>query len=396
MDLGCLLDGLHDLGDLAVTRARLAAARIPATNGLTAKKELAFQCVQDLEFCHRLDSFLSEYFSQPGRKTIAWPDGILPLLTPLSSTTHPLEALDAVSASVTARSNDVASDLLGRSDTPMLEHCHRFIEREFPAHPSTRTPTKYDGSASWTEQEVSRAFRAPLVHHIDPVFKPTYSLRSAPQPGFRDNQIGAISYCWYLAIKECLAAELCALNVSEYDGLPLAFYRDMAKQCYDETRHACYFLHTSLRWLSERAFASDALSTALSELDETGTGLPIPVEGNFFETIHVADVAERLILMNAKTETIAIGKLKERLAGKLCAADPVLKLATEVDLQDEISHVRIGMKWLRFLIPEQRALNEKIADTMLIRGVLMLNTFAAVHSDADVGTMAKGLLSPFC
>jgi hypothetical protein len=274
----------------------------------------------------------------------------------------------------------------------MLEHCTAFLTTQvIPIYGSVAS--RHSAFGAPICEGVSRSLIVPLVHNLDPVYVPSSSLLSSVQPVFCDNKGEATPYFWYLAIKECLAAELCALNIAEYDGLPIAFYRDMAKQCFDETRHSHFFLETAIQWIREAAPESfpEALAPSIRRYLDTGTGLPIPREGNFFATIHAADVVERLILMNVKTETIAVRKLKERLLGRLCGSDPELKFATEIDLQDEISHVKIGSRWLRYLIPDETARSAKIEDTMLIRGVLMLNTVAAAASQ-PVGPLIDALL----
>jgi hypothetical protein len=42
----------------------------------------------------------------------------------------------------------------------------------------------------------------------------------------------------HTAFRETLAAEVAALSILEYDGLPWPFYLDMARQVEDESRHA--------------------------------------------------------------------------------------------------------------------------------------------------------------
>src|SRR5205085_6798080 len=127
-------------------------------------------------------------------------------------------------------------------------------------------------------------------------------------PEFGESIEENIPYFWIMAARETLASQMCALSAVEYDGLPLAFYSDMAKQCWDEARHSLSFV---------------LLAQKLTELKQIGPergggqseheGFPIPKEGNFYEAMLNADLAQRLVLMNQRTEAPAIPSITKRL-----------------------------------------------------------------------------------
>ena len=107
---------------------------------------------------------------------------------------------------------------------------------------------------------------------------------------------------------------------------------------------------------------------------KTGSGLPIPSEGNFYGVMWRADLVERLILMQIQTETPAVKTLAKRKRGALCNRIPMLKWVVEV--VDEISHARIGHFWLRHLIPSKRSREEAKEVASLLRGVLLAAVIA--------------------
>jgi len=72
----------------------------------------------------------------------------------------------------------------------------------------------------------------------------------------------------------------------EYDGLPLAFYRDFAKQARDEMRHALLFFRLGVDLLpSFLAWPppDHPLVPGARRFAETGSGLPVPRERNLYE-----------------------------------------------------------------------------------------------------------------
>jgi hypothetical protein len=70
-------------------------------------------------------------------------------------------------------------------------------------------------------------------------------------PEFSERLQDAVPYFWTLAIREAMACDSCALSGIEYDNLPLEFYRDIAKQAWDEAIHAEMFLRLSVELMPE-------------------------------------------------------------------------------------------------------------------------------------------------
>lgn len=392
--LASLLTEFTGLRCALVLRARLFAASIPPTAGFQEKLHLAQEGYGDFCKAERIDDFVLTYFNEKPRYTVSWPPELLTVLNSDQYQSSALSLSNALIGQLGIRIS-LAAKKIKEMCRPiiLLSHCIDFIDHDLAIGDVDNFELPCFGEVQFDDlTRVHCSHRSPALHQLDPIFQPSFSLLESPQPSFRDDRLSAISYFWYLSIKECLASELCALNIAEYDGLPLAFYCDMAKQCYDETRHAYHFLQTSLEWLINNPEISGAPRSAIAEHNLHIRGLAIPIQGNFFEMIHAADLAERLILMNAKTESVAVQKLRARLSSKLSQADPHFKFATEVDLQDEISHVRIGATWLSYLMPDSKNRSEKINDTMLIRGALMLNTFAA-SADTSVSDLANAILT---
>lgn len=396
MNLGGIIRAFQTLRNSLIIRGRLRAAEIPGTNGLQAKYEAARASYEDFEVAADIDRFAFGHFNRREQYTISWPENLVSLLGQWPEGLFLMNLRDLIQqlgARIVFEADKLCS---GCTETRMLNHCSDFVRRKVACSETERLASKYAGCVEVRREPsiVRKAVPVPLLHRLDGVFRPGYSVLETGQRSFEDTESDAMSYFWYLSIKECLAAELCALNIAEYDGLPLAFYCDMAKQMLDECRHACHFVNTALRWLSARS-CLDGEDSGFKINDGNSSAqfeLSIPREGNFFETIHASDLAERLILMNIKTESIAVRRLKERLESRLCANSHFHMLATEVDLQDEISHVRIGTVWLKHLFPDPEQRKSKIDDTMLLRGVLMLNTIA-VSQDRCVSDMIKEMLA---
>jgi len=172
--------------------------------------------------------------------------------------------------------------------------------------------------------------------------------------------------------------------MAEYDGLPLAFYRDMAKQTWDEVRHAVYCLDTALMLLPQLEVElpyDHPTRAAVRRFRETGTGLPVPLERNLYEAIANASLVERLVLMHHDTETPGIRTLKEHIGSQFCQVHSDIADGLAIFRRDEISHSRIGNVWFHHLVPDLEKRNTIIANTRLLRGVLLLTSFA--HHGGD-------------
>jgi hypothetical protein len=216
-----------------------------------------------------------------------------------------------------------------------------------------------------------------------------------PTPAFGDSVVEAVPYFWNLAAREAMASDLCSLSIIEYDGLPLAFYRDFAKQALDEAGHAKYFLSTAISQLPSliKALSDDhSVRASATSFMKTGTGLSIPKERNLYEAIWNATLAERLILMHHDTEAPAVAGMKRRIESAYCQANPDIAAGFEIVRRDEISHAHIGHTWLQYLFPDRKDLEGAIRSARVMRGLLLSVAFAH-YQGGNSGEVVERVLS---
>jgi hypothetical protein len=214
---------------------------------------------------------------------------------------------------------------------------------------------------------------------LDKAFFPTDSLLETDVAEYGDTVLEAAPYYWGLSARESVAADMCCLSLIEYDGLPIDFYRDMAKQAWDESRHAIYFLDVAVNLLPELQSVlhnNDLLYLHIDNFLQTGTGLPIPLERNLYEALWNATLEERFVLMHLDTEKPGINRLKQKIASTFSKAHPDIAVGLEIVLREEITHARLGKKWLQYLIPNNQDRDKLIERTRLFRGMLLLTSSA--------------------
>jgi hypothetical protein len=231
-------------------------------------------------------------------------------------------------------------------------------------------------------KEVVRPFRGPREVHLDPIFVPTFSLLQDSRTALSLGETDSSPHLWCLSIREAMAAELCALSLVEYDGLPLAFYRDFAKQAWDEMGHALFFLDCSLELLP--AFAASArrdhpMMAGIRRYFATGRGLAVPLERNLYEVAWNATLPQRLILMHLDAEAPGLGVFERRLRSRFWKDHPALHSGLAATTREEASHVRIGARWIDHLLPDAGERRRVIHQTMLLRGVLLLAAASHYH-----------------
>ena len=140
-----------------------------------------------------------------------------------------------------------------------------------------------------------------------------------------------------ILVGEMQAMEGAGRTVCDFPDVPWEFTMDMARQVWDESRHVEIYLRL---------------------LEHLG-GYP----GEFPETTILwrcacaEDAAARVAGVNRGLEGLACDVFNQlvHIAGKL--GDPILERAVEFVLADEITHVRMGSKWLTKLTegdPERR------------------------------------------
>jgi len=158
-----------------------------------------------------------------------------------------------------------------------------------------------------------------------------------PLPRVRriETREGLLHKLHHTAFRETLAAELAALNIYEYDGLPWSFYIDMCRQVEDESRHAI--------------MAAEMLQKKGGRLGD----YPASYLGNFYDMNLSMSLVERLVSMNLDTEAVGQRYLA-RVAGRLRAIGEC-EVADMYDFitHDEKRHAAIGATWFRYLCPEK-------------------------------------------
>lgn len=227
---------------------------------------------------------------------------------------------------------------------------------------------------------VTKSLTGPRSVRLDSRFMGSYSILATMSPDFSDRLENAVPYFWTLSIREAMACDSCALSGVEYDGMPLAFYLDIAKQVWDEARHAEMFLQLSSDLMPELLSTegiNPRLRIVMNSFIERGVPLPIPIEGNMYEAMWSADLTARLILMQIQTEGAAVGRIRKRLNSPLALAFGNVRVAFELDLRDEISHTMLGRRWLRYLHPASAERKAAIETAGAIRNLVIASALAA-------------------
>jgi uncharacterized ferritin-like protein (DUF455 family) len=137
---------------------------------------------------------------------------------------------------------------------------------------------------------------------------------------------------------ELFAAELMGRNLYEYGPeLPWQFTLDMARQCWDEARHAEIMVErikvTGVPW----------------QPGEAGFE-PYPLDNGPWHDIYPGGLFERLVAMNRGIEAMALDTHVYR-AGTFEMLGDVTGGATHTYIvADEAPHVGFGTRWLRYLL----------------------------------------------
>jgi hypothetical protein len=226
----------------------------------------------------------------------------------------------------------------------------------------------------------TKAVVGPRLSRLDPIFACQYSLREFSAPIRADRLEAMVPYFWTLSSREAMVCDSCLLSIVEYDGMPLRFYVDMARQAADESRHAVMYLDLAIELMPAylESPARDPKTAAFIEsfLNHRG-GLPTPREGNLFSCMWHASLEERLVIMQIATEGAAVSSTRRAIRSSLARQFPSVMRAFEVDYYDEVAHTRIGTTWLRHLCPDAEERKNAIESTKLLRGILLLTCFAS-------------------
>jgi uncharacterized ferritin-like protein (DUF455 family) len=162
--------------------------------------------------------------------------------------------------------------------------------------------------------------------------------REQPPPEPLDQPEGRLAYLLRTLNFELFAAELMGRNLYEYGPeLPWQFTLDMARQCWDEARHAEIMVErikaTGVAWQpGEPGFA------------------PYPLDNGPWHDIYPGGLFERLVAMNRGIEAMALDTHVYR-AGTFERLGDLTGAATHTYIvADEAPHVGFGTRWLRYLL----------------------------------------------
>jgi hypothetical protein len=130
---------------------------------------------------------------------------------------------------------------------------------------------------------------------------------------------------------ELCAAELMARNSHEYPDMPWDFHVDMARQTWDEARHAR--VHELLM--------KDELGCAWGDY---------PVGFSYFKSIYAYDLLGRLALFNGTSEQRAMWRHSHRRKALLELGQARVARVFDYLLADEVPHVHNGVRWGAYLL----------------------------------------------
>ena len=142
---------------------------------------------------------------------------------------------------------------------------------------------------------------------------------------------------------ELSAAELMARNSHEHPDMPWAFHVDMARQTWDEVRHAK--LH-DLLMKEELGCAWATIRWVL-----------------YFKSIYAYDLLGRLCLFNGTSEQRAMWRHSHRRKTLMGLGQQRVALVFDYLLADEVPHVHNGVRWGSYLLGgSERAYRDKVRD----------------------------------
>jgi hypothetical protein len=143
---------------------------------------------------------------------------------------------------------------------------------------------------------------------------------------------------------ELCAAELMARNSHEHPEMPWDFHVDMARQCWDEIRHA---------------EVHDALMA--TELDCRWGDYPIGF--GYFKSVYAYDLLGRLVLFNGTSEQKAMWRHSHRRKVLIELGQDKVARVFDYLLADEVPHVHNGRRWGTYLLGgDESAYREKLRE----------------------------------
>jgi uncharacterized protein DUF455 len=143
---------------------------------------------------------------------------------------------------------------------------------------------------------------------------------------------------------ELCAAELMARNSHEHPEMPWDFHVDMARQVWDEVRHAR--VHDILM--------RTELGCAWGDY---------PVGFSYFKSIYAQDLLGRLVLFNGTSEQKAMWRHSHRRKVLGERGQHIVSTVFDYLLADEVPHVHNGVRWGTYLLGgDERAYRQAVRE----------------------------------
>src|SRR5437764_7232592 len=140
---------------------------------------------------------------------------------------------------------------------------------------------------------------------------------------------------------ELCAAELMARNLHENPDMPWDFHCDMARQTWDELRHAK--VHDILM--------KEELGCRWGDY---------PVGFSYFKSVYARDLLGRLALFNSTSEQKAMWRHSHRRKVLVELGQERIARVFDYLLADEVPHVHNGMRWGTYLCGSEDAYREEV------------------------------------
>lgn len=143
---------------------------------------------------------------------------------------------------------------------------------------------------------------------------------------------------------ELCAAELMARNSHEHPEMPWDFHVDMARQTWDEIRHA---------EVHDRLMATE-LGCHWGDF---------PIGFGYFKSIYRLDLLSRLVLFNGTSEQKAMWRHSHRRKVLVELGQATVARVFDYLLADEVPHVHNGVRWGSYLLGgDEHAYRDKVRE----------------------------------
>lgn len=224
--------------------------------------------------------------------------------------------------------------------------------------------------ATAAEREASGSFEGQSVRPAPPIAardaRFRFGERAADHPPADDHEM-ALMMAHRDADNEMHAAELLGRNLYEHPEMPWEYHVDMARQLWDEVRHAVLYQ----RYLEH-------LGGKLGDF-------PV-IAGNYAYRISL-DFPHRLYDLHLRGEKLGMPDLIRYRETARARGDFPYALLNDFVHADEVPHVKNG-RWLRWLLNNDEAAFRKIErETMRLRAA-----YEQAHADDPIVTAYTGLV----